>query len=249
MGGGADEAYGGVGNDKLYGGDANDILDGGTGNDTMDGGEGSDSYVADVATDVVTGIGTSGTDLLTSAVSWTLGATLENLTLTATATLGTGNASNNAITGNAQANTLTGNDGDDSLYGGNANDSLVGGAGNDSMNGGTGADSLTGGGGADQFVCKATSESTSASQDSVADFNHSQADKFDLTGIDAKSDGTSNDAFSFITTAFTGHTGELRVTTTTGGVLIEGDTNGDKTADLVIFVAGATSIVVGDFLL
>ena len=83
----------------------------------------------------------------------------------------------------------------------------------------------------------------------MADFNHCQSDKFDLTGIDAKSDGTSNDTFSFITTGFTGHTGEVRVEAIRGGMLIESDINGDKTADLVIFVAAVRSIVVGDFLL
>ena len=58
---------------------------------------------------------------------------------------------------------------------------------------------------------------------------------------------TGNDTLSVITTAFTGHTGEPRTETVSGGMLIEGDTKGGKTADLVIFVAGATSVATKDF--
>ena len=63
----------------------------------MDGGEGGDTYYADVATDVISDTGTSGTDLVNAAVS----GTLENLTLTGSALNGTGNAANNAVTCNA----------------------------------------------------------------------------------------------------------------------------------------------------
>ena len=207
----------------------------------MYGGDGSDIYVTDSAADVITESGTSGLDTVISGVTWTLGSTLENLTLSGTAVInGTGNSAANLLTGNGAAN---------ALGGGSGNDTLLGGDGNDLMNGGAGVDSLTGSNGADQFIWKATSESTLAAQDRVADFNHTQADQFDLTAIDAKSDGTSNDAFSFISTAFTGVTGQVHAVVTSGGMLIEADTNGDKTADLVIFVAGATSIVAGDFLL
>jgi Ca2+-binding RTX toxin-like protein len=238
---GNDTVYGGAGNDSLLGGAGDDSLNGGIGNDTMYGGDGSDVYVVDSLSDIIGESGLSGTDTVVSGVTWTLATTLEALTLSGLGlTNGTGNANGNAILGNGAANVLSGLGG---------NDTLSGDSGNDSLNGGAGADSLTGGGGADQFVYKLTSDSNSAFRDTVVDFSHAQVDKFDLTGIDAKSDGTLNDAFSFITTGFTGHTGELRVTATTGGMLIEGDTNGDKTADLVIFVAGASAIVAGDFLL
>jgi hypothetical protein len=49
--------------------------------------------------------------------------------------------------------------------------------------------------------------------------------------------------------AFTGQTGQLRVEATSAGFLVQGETSGDRTADLVIHVAGVTAPLVGDFLL
>ena len=51
-------------------------------NDTMAGGLGNDVYVVDSASDVVTEAASAGTDTVQSTVTWTLGANLENLTLT-----------------------------------------------------------------------------------------------------------------------------------------------------------------------
>src|SRR6185436_11602513 len=54
---------------------------GGAGNDTMIGGLGNDTYVVDAATDVTTEAAAAGTDTVQSAVTWTLGANFEKLTL------------------------------------------------------------------------------------------------------------------------------------------------------------------------
>jgi Ca2+-binding RTX toxin-like protein len=110
----------------LSGGLGNDWLDGGAGADTLVGGAGDDTYVVDIATDIVTELAAEGSDTVRSSVTWALGATLENLTLTGTAALnGTGNASNNVLTGNSAANTLAGGGGSDRLIGGLGDDIYV----------------------------------------------------------------------------------------------------------------------------
>ncbi|WP_293934135.1 calcium-binding protein [Iodobacter sp.] len=151
-GDGNDDLVGGGGNDILYGGDGDDYLEGGTGADYMVGGAGKDAYVVDNEGDVIVelddGIASSlsaatdaspsakviSIDKVTSSISYTLGANLDNLTLTGAATNGTGNALDNRLFGNDLANTLDG------------------GAGNDLLNGGAGADILIGGSGDDSYV-------------------------------------------------------------------------------------------------
>ncbi|NAS95342.1 HlyJ hemolysin-like protein [Pseudomonas syringae pv. actinidifoliorum] len=129
---GNDTLSGAAGNDTLIGNAGNDRLDGGTGNDTMRGGIGSDTYVVDSASDAVTENAGEGTDTVESSVTWTLGANVENLTLTGTSALnGTGNALDNTLVGNSAVNTLTGGAGNDRLDGKGGADKLVGGAGND----------------------------------------------------------------------------------------------------------------------
>src|SRR6185503_7843099 len=109
----------------ITGNSGNNTLDGGVGADTLTGGDGNDTYVVDNAGDVVTEAATvgSGTDTVQSSVSYTLGANVENLTLT-----GSGNING---AGNDDANVITGNSGNNVLTGGGGNDTLVGNAGTD----------------------------------------------------------------------------------------------------------------------
>ena len=125
-------ARAGTGNtlsNRLTGTGFDDTLNGGTGADTMDGGAGNDTYVVDSLGDVITDV--AGTDTVSSSLALTLGAGLENLTLTAAGLTGTGNGSANVMTGTAGSQTLYGMDGNDSLDGGTGADTMVGGAGDD----------------------------------------------------------------------------------------------------------------------
>ncbi len=103
----------------LTGGAGDDTLDGGVGADTLIGGTGNDTYFVDNVSDVVTENAGEGTDTVnvTAAITYTLGANVENGQVATT-------ASGTTITGNALNNTLTGNTGNDTLIGGAGADAL-----------------------------------------------------------------------------------------------------------------------------
>lgn len=141
--GGNDMLYGCGANDRLVGGDGNDLLDGGPGNDNMAGGLGDDIYVSVAAGDIIVEPVNQGTDTVQTAVTWTLGGTLENLELTGSNPInGTGNSAANTLIGNDAANRLSGATGDDVIDGRGGDDSVQGGAGSDQLRGGAGADTF-----------------------------------------------------------------------------------------------------------
>jgi len=133
-GAGTDVLNGSDGNDTVIGNAGDDALNGGLGNDSLVGGLGNDTYTVDSTSDIVVEAATSGTDTVKSSVTYTLGVTLENLTLIGTAAgttadtdliNGTGNTLPNTITGNSGANTLSGLGGADVITGGNGIDAIT----------------------------------------------------------------------------------------------------------------------------
>ena len=117
------------------------------------GGFGDDIYIIAEASDTITELEFEGTDTVQSAVTLTLGAHVENILLTGSATINaTGNDSANQIVGNSAANALTGGLGADSLFGLAGADALSGGNDNDALDGGDGDDTLIGASGQDSLV-------------------------------------------------------------------------------------------------
>jgi Ca2+-binding RTX toxin-like protein len=110
----------------LAGGAGNDTLNGGAGADSLVGGLGNDTYQVDNVGDVVTENAGEGTDTVNSAITYVLGANIENLTLTGTAAINaTGNALDNVLIGNSGSNVLDGGAGSDTMIGGLGNDTFV----------------------------------------------------------------------------------------------------------------------------
>jgi Ca2+-binding RTX toxin-like protein len=125
-------------NDEINGLGGADFLDGLGGTDVLIGGEGNDTYRVGAGDTIIeSNSANSGTDTVQSALSYTLGANLEDLTLTGAAAInGTGNTVVNTITGNGANNILNG--GADNVV-----DVLIGGLGNDTYVLGAGIDTVT----------------------------------------------------------------------------------------------------------
>jgi serralysin len=87
---------------------------------------GDDTYVVGARGDLVVEMASQGIDTVRSSISYTLGTSLDALTLTGTADLtGTGNALGNTLIGNGADNVLDGDSGKDVLIGGGGTDTFV----------------------------------------------------------------------------------------------------------------------------
>ena len=113
------------GNDVLSGASGSDTLDGLGGSDTMSGGLGDDVYYVAQSGDLVIESEGAGVDTVYSSITYTLGAHVENLTLTG--------GSNRNATGNDLDNVLAGNSGRNTLSGGAGNDTYIVTQGNDTV--------------------------------------------------------------------------------------------------------------------
>jgi Ca2+-binding RTX toxin-like protein len=201
-------------NNILNGDAGHDTLNGGAGADTLIGGTGNDLYIVDSLGDVVTEGLNAGTDTVSSQIAYTLGANLDNLTLTGTAALnGTGNALDNILTGNSSSNTLSGGAGNDTLNGGGGADTMVGGIGNDSY----GVDS------AGDIVTEAANAGIDSVSSSITYTLGTNVENLTLTGI-AALNGTGN----ALANQLTGNSGNNLLNGGTGADTMAGGLGNDS---------------------
>ena len=144
--------------------------------------------------------------------------------------------------------------GKDRLFGGLDADTLKGGGGVDLIVGGLGLDQLYGGGKADRFDFDVVADSAvGAGRDVIHDFRRMQHDRIDLKTIDANAGMAGNQAFVFIgSDSFAHyhqtHPGVIGMIRFAGGVL-QGNVNGNLSADFEIKVMGVSTLTGADFLL
>ncbi len=172
----------------------------------------------------------------------------------------TGTSGNDRLYGTSKADELFGGNGDDRLYGNSGNDTLHGEDGNDYLRGHAGRDFLIGGKGADRFDYNSVSESMPGSAngdvikagDGAVAFEgagKSWGDRIDVSGIDANTTLSGNQAFVFGSTA----KGGLSLIDIDGNTLVRG--NIDNTAAFefeILIVDGAidaSAYTAADFIL
>ncbi|MDB5364918.1 MAG: Hemolysin-type calcium binding domain protein [Rhodospirillales bacterium] len=208
----------GNGNINGTGNTLDNTLTGNSGNNKLTGGAGNDTYFVQNTGDTAVENAGEGTDTVNSSVTFTLGANVENLTLTGSAGInGTGNGLDNTIKGNT---------------------------GNNNLNGGAGADRLSGGGGNDTFDYNDVSDSglTVATRDVILDF--SAGDRIDLSSIDANAGQGGNQTFQFTaaggTGAFTAAAQVRWFHDGLGNTIVEGNVGGanGNAADFQIMLVG-----------
>lgn len=243
----------GSGTDTFIPGSGIEIANGGTEIDTLDFTKSSGVRVA--LDGSIDGTGWAKDDVYTSFEK-VIGSSTGNDTLIGDGgdNFLTGLGGNDILNGQSGADTLYGGRGVDTLNGGDGNDFLYGEDGNDILVGGAGFDQFTGGTGADKFVFTladvAGSQKTPGTYDVINDFKHAEADKIDLSAIDANVNVAKDQAFTFIgTSAFHNVAGELKLEVVVAGYFVQGDTNGDGVADFTIAVAPDGVLVASDFVL
>ena len=239
----------GTGDDRYFGSgfgsfatDLADTVRGGAGNDAFffstfksqyDGGTGNDFFFSEGWQNIIRG--GDGVD----TVSYELRSTGVTINL----------ARDRVETGAARIERLSSIE---NARGSTDDDVIIGSALDNVLQGGGGLDVLRGGRGADRFVFTDPSDArvNTTRAEIIEDFSRRQGDKIDLSQIDARP-GPGNQAFAFLgSDEFTGTRGELRfIRNSPSDLLVQGDIDGDGTADFQFLVAGVSALLASDFLL
>ena len=143
---------------------------------------------------------------------------------------------NSELVGQAGQDLLIGRQGNDALSGGRGGDVLTAADGKDWLQGGEGSDRMTGGKGADFFAWEARDVKRSW-KDTITDFQGNKGDRLGITAILDGDNPFDNPGWDYIGKhAFTGSAAELRFF----GGLLQGDVDGDRQADLNIWLPHVT---------
>ena len=203
------QLLGNVGNNSLIGHAGNDTLNGGAGQDTLNGGAGDDYFIVESESDRI--FDASGNDTLETPfnnidlTSKSDFLAIENLVLTGSASVATGNSLNNRISSK------------DPLA--NANRKFFGGVGNDTLEGGVGADLLSGQEGSDTLFGGTYIASADTDSDLSADTLQGGE------GNDYLDGGSGNVLLLGGTNAYAGFTDKDASSATNRDTLIGGDGN------------------------
>jgi Ca2+-binding RTX toxin-like protein len=219
-----EDIIGGQGHDNLRGNAGSNGIDGGAGDDWIDGGAGSDTLRG----------GTHGVAGDSVAYSNSSAAVTVNLALSTAQNTGGG-----GIDTLSEFENLIGSRFHDVLTGSNANNTIEAGDGDDHIWGSAGADRHSGGGGADQFLYLTAAEASTgtSAHDVIIDFGN--ADRLDLSRIDANTSRSKDQAFAWIGSAAFSAPGQLRYTVLNGVGLLEGNTTLNTGAEFQIAIQGA----------
>jgi Ca2+-binding RTX toxin-like protein len=215
-----DDLTGSSRNDEVFGNDGRDTVKAGGGDDLVSGGRGGDQLFGGVGTDTLSYAGSvAGVDI--------------DL------------ATNDARGGDAFGDTISGFE---NLIGSNLADELRGNSGSNHIAGGLGADLLIGRAGADRFVFNAVPDSAPGEADVILDFKRGDGDRIDLAAIDAIT-GRHDDRFHFIGEHDFRAAGDLRIERSGSETLVQGDVNGDGSADFEFSIGHHIKLISSDFIL
>ena len=252
-GDGANTILTGDGNNTVAGGAGNDFIEAGTGDDDIDGGTGKDKLAFEQfgsAIELNLSLGTAsgqGNDTFTGIETWYLTNSDDRFVGGNSSNSVFGLDGNDTMQGLAGKDRLFGDAGNDFLVGNQNADRLNGGDGNDVLVGGSGDDVLTGGASADLFIILFIGDGQTTGRDMITDFNQAGGDQIDIHEFRSSDDVL----LAFIgMSAFTA-TGiaEVRYRSLLDNTLVEIDSDGDGSADVLIDVKGWVPFEASDFYL